>query len=60
MFFSKFTKTVDISYNIENFKAKISNVHDDKHLRIKMSREAVPNGKHEQTIDSFGDTVFPR
>ena len=26
-------KTVGISYNIENFKAKISNVHDDQHLR---------------------------
>ena len=31
-------QTVDISHNIENFKEKISNVHDDKHLvTIKMS-----------------------
>ena len=37
MFVGKFKKTVDISYNIENFKAKVSNVHDDKHLAIKMS-----------------------
>ena len=58
MFVGKFTKTVNISYNIENFKAKVSNVHDDKHLRCQ-HRVAMPDGKHEQTIDFFGDTVFP-
>ena len=42
----------------ENLKAKVSNVYDDKHLRCQ-HREAMPDGKHEQTIDFFGDTVFP-
>ena len=32
VFVGKFTKTVGISYNIGNFKAKVSNVHDDKYL----------------------------
>ena len=58
---------VDISYNIENFKAKVSNVLDDKHLGIKMStsRGHAPmpdgkhRGKHKQTIDFLGDIVFP-
>ena len=62
MFVGKFTKTVDISYNIENFKAKVSSVHDDKHVGIEMSTSRghapMPHGKHEQTIDFFGDIVF--
>ena len=54
VFFSKFTKTPDISYDIENFKAKISNVHDDKHLRIKMSTSrGHAKDKHEQTIKTI-------
>ena len=63
MLVGKFTKTVDISYNIKNFKAKVSNVHDDKHSGIKMTTSRghapMPDGKHKQTIDFFGDTVFP-
>ena len=57
VFVGKFTKTVDISYNIENFKAKVSNVHDGKHVGIEMSTSRghapMPHGKHEQIIDLF-------
>ena len=63
MFFSKFLKIFDISYNIENFKAKILNVHDDKHSRIMMSTS---RGRAERQINMsklfanfFGDMVFP-
>ena len=56
--FSKFTRTVDISYSIENIKAKISNVRDDKHLTIKMSTSR--SRAKRQSIDySFNDMVFP-
>ena len=58
---SRIKTYLDISYNINNSYASISNVcmmTNAQKLGCR-HREALPNDKHEQTIDySFGDMVF--